>query len=29
MSIDDLTYGSHEGDKDVYYTLELSEYRWD
>ena len=23
MSIDDLTYGSHEGDKDVYYTLEL------
>ena len=28
MSIDDLTYGSHEGDKDVYYTLELSEYRF-
>lgn len=28
MSIDSLTYGSHEGDKDVYYTLELSEYRF-
>lgn len=28
MSIDELTYGSREGDKDVYYTLSLSEYRF-
>lgn len=28
MSIDSLTYGSREGDADVYYTLELSEYRF-
>lgn len=28
MSIDSLIYGSREGDKDVYYTLELSEYRF-
>lgn len=28
MSIDNLIYGHHEGDQDVYYTLELSEYRF-
>lgn len=28
MSIDSLTYGHHEGDQDVYYILELSEYRF-
>lgn len=26
MSIDQLRYGKREGDNDVYYTLELSEY---
>lgn len=28
MSIDKLTKKHREGDKDVYYTLELSEYRF-
>lgn len=28
MSIDRLQYGPREGDKDVYYTLDLSEYRF-
>lgn len=28
MSIDSLTYGHREGDRDVYYTLDLSEYRF-
>lgn len=28
MSIDNLTYSHREGDKDVYFTLELSEYRF-
>ncbi len=28
MSIDSLTYSHREGDQDVYYTLELSEYRF-
>ena len=26
MSIDQLRYGKREGDSDVYYTLELTEY---
>ncbi len=28
MSIDSLAYSCREGDRDVYYTLELSEYRF-
>lgn len=28
MSIDSLSYSHREGDKDVYYTLALSEYRF-
>ncbi len=28
MTIDSLTYSHKEGDKDVYYTLDLTEYRF-
>lgn len=28
MSIDRLQYSHHEGDKDVYFTLDLTEYRF-
>lgn len=28
MTIDSLTYGQHEGDKDIYYSITLSEYRF-
>lgn len=28
MTIDSLTYGQHEGDKSVYYSMTLSEYRF-
>lgn len=28
MTIDSLTYGQHEGEKSVYYSITLSEYRF-
>ena len=28
MTIDSLTKGQHEGDKDIYYSMTLSEYRF-